>query len=265
MTTTQLAETGDHGSAHVTPPSFWPVALAMTVGLIPVGLLLDIWLGKWGTGIMVLAGLASVLCLMGWANRVIRDMGEVPDAAHEDRGLRMSVILFLASEITIFGALFAHHFYSRFHAAHWPPDGAPTLSTALPAIATLILMVSSATMQWAHAALAKGKRKAASNWVLLTFLMGIVFLGFQGHEWGFLREYDKFTQTSGTFGTSFYSMTGFHGLHVTVGLIMLGLVWMRLRMGHFDPQKHFSFAAAAWYWHFVDAVWIFLFFTMYLF
>ncbi len=120
-------------------------------------------------------------------------------------------------------------------------------------------------MQWAHAALVRNRRRAAGLWTLATITLGTVFLGFQGHEWGFLKSYDKFTQTGGTFGTTFYAMTGFHGLHVMVGLVMLILVWFRMRLGHFDPERHFAFIAAAWYWHFVDFVWVLLFFTVYLF
>lgn len=262
---TSISEQGEHGTAHVTPPSYWPIGLAVAIGFLPVGLLFDLWVGKWGTGILILAGLATVVCLMGWANRMIHDMAHIPDVVHEDRGLRMGVLLFLASETAVFGALFAHHYYARYHALQWPPQGSPKLATHLPAIATLILMFSSATMQWAHTALMRDRRRAAGWLVLLTIVLGTVFLGFQGYDWGYLKVYDKFTQTSGAFGTSFYSMTGFHGLHVTVGLIFLMLVWIRLRLGHFDPQKHFSFIAAAWYWHFVDVIWIFLFFTIYLF
>jgi len=266
MTTPPVsADKGEKPSAHVTPPSYWPIALATAVGFLACGLLIQLWAGPWGSGLLVFSGLGTVICLMGWANRMIGDMGHIPDVTHEDHGLRMGVLLFLASETAVFGALFAHHYYARFHAAQWPPQGAPKLETHLPAIATLILMFSSATMQWAHAALLQGKRRAASWLVLLTIALGVVFLGFQGYDWGFLKVYDKFTQTSGTFGTTFYSMTGFHGLHVTVGLIFLMLVWIRLRLGHFDPQRHFSFVAASWYWHFVDVVWIFLFFTIYLF
>ncbi|HEY3296394.1 MAG TPA: cytochrome c oxidase subunit 3 [bacterium] len=259
------ADKGDQGSAHVTPPSLWPFALAIALGFLALGLLMELWAGSWGTGLLVFSGLATVICLMGWANHMIGEMEHIPNVMQEDRGLRMGVLLFLASESAIFGALFAHHYYARFHAAQWPPQGAPKLATHLPAIATLILMFSSATMQWAHTALLRDKRRAASWLVLLTIVLGVVFLGFQGYDWGFLKVYDKFTQTSGTYGTSFYSMTGFHGLHVTVGLIFLMLVWIRLRLGHFDPKRHFSFIAATWYWHFVDLIWIFLFFTIYLF
>jgi cytochrome c oxidase subunit 3 len=264
MTIPSQSHEGEHASIHLPPPSYWPVSLAVSMGFLPLGLLLDLWIGKWGTAILVLAGIATVICLMGWANAMIREMGETSEAAHEDRGLRMAVILFLASETAIFAALFAHHYYSRFHAAQWPPDGAPKLATHLPAIATMMLMFSSATMQWAHTALVRDRRRVATWLVGITMILGIVFLSFQAYDWGYLKIYDQFTQASGSYGTSFYTMTGFHALHVTVGLIFLALVWIRLRLGHFTPQRHFSFIAAAWYWHFVDLVWILLFFTIYL-
>ena len=147
----------------------------------------------------------------------------------------------------------------------WPPVGAPHLDTTLPAIATLILMSSSVTMELGHHALKHGDRARARLWTLLTIILGVIFLGFQGHEYGFLMAYDKFTLASGMFGSHFFAMTGFHGAHVATGLIMLMIVGLRLRLGHYTPERHFSFAAASWYWHFVDVIWIFLFFTIYLF
>jgi cytochrome c oxidase subunit III len=269
---TTLPHDQGHEHVHLPAPSYWPIALALAIGLLPIGFLMAVW-GGGGTAMLIIGGLATVICLMGWANSLIHETAELytlppgtaPSVAEDDRWLKLAVKLFLVSEAAIFGAFFAHHYYSRAHFPQWPPAGAPHLSTSLPAIATLILMASSATMEWAHSALIRGKRRAANGWLLLTIVMGVVFLGFQGHEWGFLKTYDQFTLTSGTFGTSFYIMTGFHGLHVATGLVMLSIVWFRFQLGHFDPHRHFSFAAASWYWHFVDLVWICLFFTIYLF
>jgi cytochrome c oxidase subunit 3 len=266
MTMTSLRHNGDTRAEKESGSSLWPLGLAGAIFVMAVGLLLEIWGRKSGAALLVLGGLAVVVCLMGWANNLIHEAAAQPanDRMTDDRWMRNGVKLFLASETAIFGAFFAHHFYAEWHASTWPPPGAPTLSTHLPAIATLILMSSSATMQWAHSYLLRGKRTQATAFTLVTILLGVIFLGFQGHEWGFLKAYDNFTQSTGAFGTSFYTMTGFHGLHVTVGIVMLAIVWFRLRLGHFDQQKHFAFIAATWYWHFVDFIWILLFFTMYL-
>jgi cytochrome c oxidase subunit 3 len=265
MNTSSAPSEHSPDSIHLPAPSYWPIALAFAMAILPVGLLLAMWGGSEASSLLVLGGLATIICLTGWANILVRETATLPNLMEDDRWMRMGILLFLISESAIFGALFAHHFYARWHAPVWPPAGAPKLSTQLPAIATLILMASSATVQQAHSAIVRGRRKAADRWLALTILMGVIFLAFQGYDWGFLKTYDHFTQTSGAFGSSFYAMTGFHGLHVLGGLIMLSVVWFRLRLGHFDPQRHFSLAAASWYWHFVDLIWVFLFFTIYLF
>ena len=248
---------------HMPEPSLWPLILAFSIGLIPAGFLLSVWAHK-GTPLLIGGGVLVIISLMGWANQLIKETATLPDIMEDDRWMKNGMLLFLLSEAAIFGAFFAHHYNSRTYLPEWPPAGAPHLHTTLPAIATLILMSSSVTMEFAHIALKKGKRRAATWLTLTTIVLGAVFLGFQGHEWGFLKSYDQFTLKSGVFGTSFYMMTGFHGFHVATGILMLFLVWFRLRLGHFDPHRHFSFVAASWYWHFVDVVWIGLFFTIYL-
>lgn len=253
----QAAEYSHHGS-------YWPIILALGVGLLPFGLLLDVWAGKIGLYILGLGGLVTLSAIGGWTHTIIAQKFDLAELLQRESLRRNTVKLFLVSEAAIFGALFAHHYYARAHFAVWPPAGAPTLSTRLPAIATLILVASSFTMQWAHRALLKGKMLLSQRFVILSIILGIVFLSCQGYEWGFLRAFDQFTLKSGTFGTSFFMMTGFHGAHVTIGLIVLMLTYVRLSLGHFTPKDHFFFTGASWYWHFVDVVWIFLFTTMYL-
>lgn len=217
------------------------------------------------TSIMVIGGLLGITGAMGWASALIKENSEIPDVIEDDRWMKLGLKLFLISETAIFGSFFAHHYYSRTQTAVWPPVGAPELDTTLPAIATLILMSSSVTMELAHHMLKKGNRTLARNLTFVTIALGVIFLGFQAHEWGFLKAYDQFTLQSGTYGTLFFAMTGFHGAHVATGILLMLVVWLRLQMGHYTPERHFSFAAASWYWHFVDVIWIFLFFTVYLF
>jgi cytochrome c oxidase subunit III len=258
------SEHHDPEHIHIVPPSYWPISLAFSVGLIPFGFLLWLWHGPISVPLMIAGGILTLVTMMGWANTLIKETAGLPDVAEDTHWMKHGLKLFLTSEAAIFGSLFAHHYYSRAHYPTWPPAGAPRLDTHLPAIATLILMSSSVTMEFAHHFLKKGHRRPAAWLTFVTIVLGVIFLGFQGHEWGFLKAYDEFTIKSGTAGSSFFAMTGFHGLHVATGLIMLMIVWVRLRLGHFDPERHFSFVAASWYWHFVDAVWIFLFFTIYL-
>lgn len=252
-----------HDEIHMPEPSLWPLFLALSIGLLPLGFLLSVWAQK-GTALLVAGGVLVVTCLMGWANQLIRETATLPDIAEDDRWMRSGMKLFLVSEAAIFGAFFAHYYSTRTAAEIWPLPGAPHLDTSLPSIATLILMSSSVTMEFAHHALKAAKRGMASLLTLITIILGIIFLSFQGHEWGFLKTYDQFTQASGITGTLFYIMTGFHGAHVATGILMLMIVWFRLRLGHFAPERHFSFVAASWYWHFVDVIWIALFFSIYL-
>ncbi len=254
-----------HPSAeHQTHNSHWPILLALGIAFIPTGVVLYVWGNKFGLEVLIFGGVATLGALAGWAQALLKEKLSQLDLVEKDKWLRNGMKLFLVSEAAIFGALFAHHYYAKTHFPVWPPEGAPHLDTRYPAIATLILMSSSFTIQWAHSLLVKGKRILCRRLVLSTILLGAIFLWIQGNEWGYLKAYDQFTVKSGTFGTTFFMMTGFHGMHVSVGLILLSIVYVRLRLGHFQPQRHFAFVAASWYWHFVDIVWIFLFGTIYL-
>ena len=257
--------TAHHDHIHIPPPSYWPIFLAMATGLLLTGVLLWLWDASAATVIMGLGAVTAIVGMMGWAQSLIRENAELPDVLEDDRWMKHGLKLFLVSEAAIFGAFFAHHYYTRFDFPHWPPVGAPHLDTTLPAIATLILMTSSFTMELAHHKLKHDDRAGSRLWLGITILLGLIFLGFQGHEYGFLKAYDQFTLSSGMFGSHFFAMTGFHGAHVATGLVMMFIVGLRLRLGHYTPERHFSFAVASWYWHFVDVIWVFLFFTIYLF
>jgi len=254
-----------HDHVHLPPPSYWPVFLAFAAGLFLTGVLMWLWDASSSTIIMALGAVCSITGMMGWSQSLIRELGDIPDVLENDRWMKLGLKLFLVSEAAIFGAFFGHHYYTRFDFPQWPPVGAPHLDTTLPAIATLILMASSFTMELSHHKLKHGHREASRTWLGITILLGLIFLGFQGHEYGFLKSYDQFTMSSGMFGSHFFAMTGFHGAHVATGIVMMMIVGLRLRLGHYTPERHFSFAAASWYWHFVDVIWIFLFFTIYLF
>jgi len=260
----KLSDQSYSEAEHSSHASYWPLILALGVGFLPLGLLLQVWAGKIGYLFLGLGGLITLFAIAGWTHTLIREKIDLAEILWRESWQRNAVKLFLVSEAAIFGALFAHHYYARAHFPIWPPEGAPELETRIPAIATLILMSSSFTMQWAHQALLKGKMVLSQRWVLLSIILGTIFLSCQAYEWGFLKAFDQFTLKSGTFGTSFYMMTGFHGLHVSMGLIVLTLTYVRLRLKHFTPQNHFFFTGSSWYWHFVDIVWVFLFGTIYL-
>ena len=253
-------------------PSYWPIFLALALGLLPASALAFIWGGAaWRplAWTLLVAGFAVVgVPLMGWCHAVIHDKWHghfIPEAQFAD--LATGTLLFFISEIAIFGSIFAYYFTYRFIVAEgWPLAGTPDIKhhLALPALATLVLMISSVTAEFGHKALISGRRGLSKSWFLLTLGLGVLFLGMQGYEWGFMINFDGFTVSTNTFGTIFYILTGFHALHVMVGIVMLLLVYARLEMGHYTNRRHFSVNAASWYWHLVDVVWIFLFFTVYL-
>jgi cytochrome c oxidase subunit 3 len=134
----------------------------------------------------------------------------------------------------------------------------------IPAINTLILLSSGATVTWAHWGLLKNNRTQLILGLFLTVALGISFLFLQGYEYHHAYTELGLTLGSGAYGATFFMLTGFHGLHVTLGTIMLAVIWVRVLKGHFDPQHHFGFEAAAWYWHFVDVVWLSVFPVFYL-
>jgi cytochrome c oxidase subunit 3 len=214
--------------------------------------------------LLIAAVLYSIVAASGWANTIAVERRRM-DKVQTHMDLTRGFFFFLVSEAMIFWAYFEYIYYTRFTGSMWPPAGMPKLETSMPAIATLILVGSSFTLNFGMHAFHKGKQAAAKNWILLTIGMGIVFLGFQGFEWGFLNGVMGFTVTTGAFSSAYFIMTGFHGAHVTVGLLMLSLVYWRLERGEYNKDYHTSLMMAEYYWHFVDVVWIFLFFTLYLF
>lgn len=253
---------------HLPPRSVWPLALSVGVGLLPFALI------AWSTGHAITAELLGIsgaavtlVSLMGWAHAVIRDKRE--DVVRErvslqQEDLKLFLKYFLLSEAAIFGGLFVHYFYTRYHLPFWPPDGSPEVHTRGPALATLILMFSSFTCEMGHRAIEKGKKFSCKSWLLVTAALGLLFLGYQGYEWGLLLTHYDFTVETNIFGTMFYMLTGFHGFHVSVGIIFLLLTYGRLELGQMNENRHFSVIATSWYWHFVDVVWVLLFFSLYL-
>jgi len=133
----------------------------------------------------------------------------------------------------------------------------------IPALNTLILLTSGLTVTIAHHALQSGKRGVLKVFLALTFILGFTFVGMQAHEYGEAYKELGLKLSTGIYGSTFFMLTGFHGLHVTIGAIMLTVIWLRVLRGHFTPKRHFAFEAVAWYWHFVDVVWLGLFIFVY--
>ena len=172
----------------------------------------------------------------------------------------LGMVLFIASEVMFFGGLFAMYFNIRADAgSDWPPAGLEHLHATVPAFFTCVLLLSSVTMHIAVMSIRRGNVKALTRWVAITLLLGVIFLAGQVYDYSTLH----FTIRDGVYGSSFYTLTGFHGAHVFGGAVYLFIVLMRSMTGQFSKSHHAAVEGASMYWHFVDVVWIALFFTLY--
>ncbi len=246
---------------HMVEPSPWPAAGTVAAFTMAVGGIVYMHTGiPWG----FLAGVAILLItFFGWWRDVVRE-GEsgpyhTPPVRH---GLRVGMVLFIASEVMFFFAFFWAFFnasvpFLSFAAQPvWPPEGiVPFDAWSIPFLNTLILLSSGATVTYAHQALRVGNHKKTAQGLLWTVILGITFTSFQAYEY----IHAPFGFTDGIYSSTFYMATGFHGFHVIVGTCFLIVCWLRARAGHFTPQAHVGFEAAAWYWHFVDVVGLVLF------
>ena len=291
--------TKEYENYYVPAQSHWPIVGAVALFLIAVGAANYVSALKAGEsglgGYILLAGIALVIYMMfGWFNNVISESMSGKYSAQMDNSFRQGMSWFIFSEVMFFAAFFGALFYARMYAvpwlggegnnemtgqvlwpeftAEWPllktPDGTETTAMGwygLPLINTILLLTSSVTAHFAHVALEQEKRGQLKLWLGLTIVLGLVFLFLQGMEYahGYADEM-KLYLTSGIYGNTFYMLTGFHGMHVTLGTIMLIVMFIRVFKGHFTPKNHFAFQAASWYWHFVDVVWVLLFFFVYI-
>jgi cytochrome c oxidase subunit 3 len=237
-----------------------------------------------GTWWLFALGFAGILyTFIGWWAEVIKEANAGDHTPVVSIGLRYGMILFIASEVMFFVAWFWIFFeMALFHGARavsgieevrtawaaWPPKGIETVSAwHLPLVNTLTLLLSGTTVTWAHHALQTGDRKGARNGLILTVLLGVIFTAIQAYEYHHILTeklfYSEEAANAGLYGSSFFMATGFHGFHVLIGTIFLAVCLIRLMHGGFTPKQHFGFEAAAWYWHFVDVVWLFLFAFIY--
>ncbi|KEO54025.1 cytochrome c oxidase subunit 3 [Thioclava pacifica] len=254
---------------HILPPSIWPLLGAVGGFVMLFGAVL--WMRDI-THYMFFAGLLIVLYTMyGWWSDVVHE-GEVGDHTPVVRiGLRYGFILFIMSEVMFFAAwfwsFFKHAMYpmgpmSPIQDGVWPPEGIQTFDPwHLPLINTVILLLSGVTLTWAHHALVHDNdRKAVKNGLILTVLLGASFTVLQAYEY----SHAAFGLSGNIYGANFFMATGFHGLHVIIGTIFLLVCLIRIIKGQMTQNEHVGFEAAAWYWHFVDVVWLFLFASIYI-
>lgn len=270
---------------HIIDPSPWPLigsigALVMSIGAIAwmqalkgndfslLGLSLS---GPW----VFIIGLLIVLYTMfGWWSDTIKESHEGHHTRVVSLHLRYGMIMFIASEVMFFVAWFWAFFDAALYADEtiqvarmeytggvWPPEGTKVLDPLhLPLFNTVTLLLSGTTVTWAHHSLLEGDRQGLKWGLGLTVVLGILFSYVQVYEY----TVAPFAFKDSLYGATFFMATGFHGFHVFVGTIFLAVCWVRALRGHFTREKHFGFESAAWYWHFVDVVWLFLFFAIYI-
>ena len=234
-------------------------------------------------------GTALILyVIVGWFGEVIRESLGGLYTAWEDRSYRIGMVWFIFSEVMFFACFFGVLFYIRRIAlpelggydanftpwagftGAWPTSGptgdkfTPMGAWGIPALNTFLLLSSGVTLTWAHWGLIKNKRSQLNLGLALTVLLGVTFMGFQAFEYHHAYSEMGLTLGAGVYGATFFILTGFHGLHVTLGSIMLMVMLGRGMKGHFSEHNHFAFEAVAWYWHFVDVVWLVLFLFVYI-
>jgi cytochrome c oxidase subunit III len=279
------------GQYYVPHGTRWPIV--GSIGLFTTLFGTALWLNELAVGPWLVAvGVATVIVmLVGWFGTVIGENERGLYNLQVDSSFRWGMSWFIFSEVMFFAVFFGALFYARVLVVPWlagegdnfftnfmlwpgfeniwpstGPKGPPVErmeAWGIPAINTAILLSSGVTITLAHHALRAKHRTSLIVWLAATFVLGFIFLGLQAEE--YIHAYTELglRLDTGIYGSTFFMLTGFHGLHVTLGALMLVVIWLRVLRGHFTPERHFAFEAVAWYWHFVDVVWLGLFFFVY--
>lgn len=287
---------GNKDSYYLPSPSYWPIVGSLALLVMASGFIL--MLNKSGAGgITLLAGVAILLFMMyGWFGEVIRESESGMYNKQVDKSFRIGMSWFIFSEVMFFAAFFGALFYARVlsvpwlgsgdtmaqlwpqFVASWPsatpgieqvsgpgdmPKFTPMGAWGIPAINTLLLLTSGATLTWAHWGLLKNNRAQLVWGLVLTIVLAVFFISLQAYEYHHAYTELGLTMGAGIYGATFFMLTGFHGFHVMLGTTMLAVILVRSMKGHFKADSHFGFEGVAWYWHFVDVVWLGLFIFVY--
>lgn len=280
----------ESGHYYVPSPSTYPITGSIALAFMGFGAAFSVNKMPLGYGLLAFGFAILIYMMFGWFGTVARESESGKFNAQVDKSFRWGMSWFIFSEVMFFAAFFGALFYMRVfsipwladldHKILWPdfaaawPTAGPGLDQVhrdfkpmgpwgLPAINTLLLLTSGVTLTWAHWALKLNKRGQLKLGLLLTMALGFTFLGLQVYEYSHAYSDLNLKLSSGAYGATFFMLTGFHGFHVTVGAIMLTVIFFRVMAGHFKPEHHFGFEAVSWYWHFVDVVWLGLFIFVY--
>ena len=272
----------------VPQPMPWPIMGAAALFLMAIGAVF-LFSGHAGGWVSIAAGVMLLVYMMvRWFGDVIRESEGGKYGGWEDLSFRWGMSWFIFSEVMFFAAFFGALFWIRTisvpdlatiesnalmwpgFTSHWPSAGpgfaeqfTPMAAWGIPAINTLLLLSSGVTVTIAHWALKENNRRLLIIFLALTILLGVLFLALQAFEYGHAYKELNLKLSTGAYGSTFFMLTGFHGFHVTCGAIMLTVILGRCIAGHFKPDRHFGFEGVAWYWHFVDVVWLGLFIFVY--
>lgn len=278
---------------YVPRDSHWPAV--GTVGLLFMMVGVSAWLngGDSGFWVMLVGFAVIVFMLVGWFGDVIRESEGGVYNGQVGMSFRMGMFWFIFSEVMFFSVFFGALFYARNMSipwlggesnnfltnlllwngfeSTWPTNGPGNMGGdyevmgpfGLPLINTVILLTSSVTLTVAHHAVLAGQRTQVKIFLAATVILGFIFVLLQAEEYIQAYQQMNLTLETGIYGSTFFMLTGFHGMHVTIGAIMLTIIWFRVLKGHFTPKNHFAFEAVAWYWHFVDVVWVALYVFVY--
>ena len=283
-----------NGGYYIPHGTKWPIMGSIGLFTLLGGFALFLNGSESAKMLMIVGALIIAGMMIGWFATVIGESESGTYNAQVDLSFRHGMMWFIFSEVLFFAAFFGALFYARIYSVPWlAGDGAGGFATGpwlwpefegvwptngpgniggafetipafgIPFINTIILVSSGGTVTLAHWALKKNDRMKLCLWLFATVVLGVVFLGLQGYEFAHAFGDLNLTLGSGVYGSTFFMLTGFHGMHVTIGAIMLLVMLIRSMKGHFTPEHHFAFEAAAWYWHFVDVVWIGLFIFVY--
>jgi cytochrome c oxidase subunit 3 len=286
-----------HGSYYLPEPTKWPTIASAGIFLLAIGFVM--FMNEIGNaGILMSAGLLVIIYVMvGWFGEVAVESEKGMYDSQVDMSFRMGMGWFITSEVMFFAAFFGALFYARILSVPWlaetellwpgfdniwPSSGPQGLAHigadahgietgqystigawGLPFWNTVILLTSSVTVTFAHWALIAGDRTKLNVWLAITVALGVLFLCFQAMEYSHAYGELGLTLGTGVYGATFFMLTGFHGFHVTIGTICLAVILFRTMKGHFNKDNHFGFEGVAWYWHFVDTVWVGLFIFVY--
>jgi cytochrome c oxidase subunit III len=264
-----------HHDYHLVDPSPWPIIGAIAAFITAVGAV--VWMHGSAPWVMAIGFLGILYTMFMWWRDIIAEAHKGDHTAVVGLHLRYGMIMFIASEVMFFVAWFWAFFDASLFSGEaiqasrlletggaWPPKGVEVFDPwHLPLVNTLILLTSGTTVTWAHHALLNNDREGLKWGLIATVALGVLFTSIQAYEYAHAAFAFSRDNGGNIYGSTFFMATGFHGFHVIIGTIFLTVCLFRALAGDFTPKQHFGFEAAAWYWHFVDVVWLFLFSAVY--